>query len=60
MNELCSSVIVGDIDVDFMEENIQQHLSDWQNDSRRTQDPIEVPIKRPHDRIFKMKRFRIP
>ena len=33
--EFCSLVIVGDIDVDLMEENIQQYLSDWQNDSTR-------------------------
>ena len=37
-------VIVGDIDVDLMEENIQQYLSDWQNDSIRIPESTAVPI----------------
>lgn len=47
--EFCSLVIVGDIDVDLMEENILHYLAGWQNESQRESETIEVPI--PTDRM---------
>ena len=42
--EFCSLVIVGDIDVDLMEEDIRRYLSDWENESIRIPESIELPI----------------
>lgn len=42
--EFCSVVIVGDIDVDSMEENILRYLTDWENKSDREPESVEVPI----------------
>ena len=47
---LCSLVIVGDVDVEQMEQKIQRHLADWRNESQRPTETVEVPI--PADRMI--------
>ena len=42
--EFCSLVIVGDIDVEVIEESIHHYLASWENESVREAESIEVPI----------------
>ena len=48
--ELCSLVIVGDIDADSIEQSIQSYLSQWENESSRAPEKVDVPI--PQDRMI--------
>lgn len=42
--ELCSLVIVGDIEADSMEQSIQAYLGEWANESSRPAEVVDVPI----------------
>ena len=48
--DLCSLIIVGDIDVDQMEEYVRTYLSSWSSDSVRRQNRAPLPIHQ--ERLF--------